>query len=90
MAMKKVSVTLEADLVAEIKSEVGERGFSRYLNEALARRRQRERLEQLERDLTEEFGPISDEARRWAQSLGRKTHPSPVNPLMTNLCAGCM
>ncbi len=69
MAMKKVSVTLDADLVAEIKAEVGERGFSRYLNEALARRRQRERLEQLERELADEFGPIPDEARRWAESL---------------------
>lgn len=69
MAMKKVSVTLDADLVAEIKSEVGERGFSSYLNEAIRRRRQRERLEQLERDLTEEFGPIPEEASRWAESL---------------------
>jgi len=64
MAMKKVSVTLEADLVAEIKSQVGERGFSAYLNEALTRRRQRERLEQLERELTEEFGPIPEEVHR--------------------------
>jgi hypothetical protein len=69
MAMKKVSVTLDADLVAEIKTEVGERGFSSYLNEALIRRRQRDRLEQLERELAQEFGPIPDEARRWAESL---------------------
>jgi hypothetical protein len=70
MAMKKVSVTLDADLVAEIKTEVGERGFSSYLNEALIRRRQRDRLEQLERELTEEFGPIPDDAKRWAATLG--------------------
>ncbi len=69
MAMKKVSVTLDADLVAEIKTQVGERGFSSYLNETLALRRQRERLERLERDLAQEFGPIPDEARRWAESL---------------------
>ena len=69
MAMKKVSATLDADLVAEIKTEVGERGFSAYLNETIRRRRQRERLEQLERELAEEFGPISDEDRRWAESL---------------------
>ena len=69
MAMKKVSVTLDADLVAEIKTEVGERGFSAYLNESIRRRRQHERLRRLERELTEEFGPIPDEARRWAQSL---------------------
>lgn len=63
MAMKKVSVTLDADLVAEIKSEVGQRGFSAYLNDALVRRRQRERFAELERELTEEFGPIPDEVR---------------------------
>lgn len=63
MAMKKVSVTLDADLVAEAKSQVGERGFSRYVNEALALRRQRERLEQLERELADEFGPIPEEVR---------------------------
>ncbi len=69
MAMKKVSVTLDADLVAEIKTELGEGGFSAYLNEALRRQRQRERLERLLEDLAEEYGPIPEGARRWAESL---------------------
>lgn len=69
MTMKKVSVTLDADLVAEIKSELGERGFSSYLNETLRARRQRERLERLLRDLAGEYGPIPAEAKRWAESL---------------------
>lgn len=64
MAMKKVSVTLDADLVAEAKSQVGEREFSAYLNEALALRLQRARFEQLERELSEEFGPIPEEVQR--------------------------
>ena len=64
MAMKKVSVTLDADLVAEIKTELGERGFSAYLNEVLRRERQRERLQRLERELTEEYGPIPEEVQR--------------------------
>jgi hypothetical protein len=63
MATKKVSVTLDADLVTEIKTEVGERGFSAYLNDALTRRRQRERFAELERELAKEFGPIPDEVR---------------------------
>jgi len=63
MSMKKVSVTLDADLVAEIKTEVGERGFSAYLNDALVRRRQRERFTELERELTKEFGPIPEDVR---------------------------
>ena len=69
MAMKKVSVTLDANLVAEAKSQVGEREFSRFINETLALRLQRQRFEQLERELTQEFGPIPEEARRWAESL---------------------
>lgn len=69
MGMKKVSVTLDADLVAEAKSQVGEREFSRYLNDALALRLQRARFEGLERELTEEFGPITKEAHVWAASL---------------------
>jgi len=63
MAMKKVSVTLDADLVAEIKTEVGIRGFSAYLNDALTRRRQRERFLALERELAAEYGPIPDQVR---------------------------
>jgi hypothetical protein len=63
MAMRKVSVTLDAGLVAEIKSQVGERGFSAYLNETLSRQRQRERLAELLRELTEEFGPVPDEVK---------------------------
>ena len=64
MAMKKVSVTLDADLVAEAKSEVGEREFSRYLNDALMLRLQRARLERLELQLSEELGPIPEEVQR--------------------------
>lgn len=63
MAMKKVSVTLDADLVAEIKTEVGVRGFSAYLNDTIKRRRQHERLRGLLKELDEEFGPVPDEVR---------------------------
>jgi hypothetical protein len=64
MAMKKVSVTLDADLVAEIKTEVGVRGFSAYLNDTIKRRRQHERLRGLLNELDEEFGPVPDEVRK--------------------------
>lgn len=64
MAMKKVSVTLDEKLVMEIKTEVGEGGFSAYLNAALRQHRQHERLQQLERELVDEYGPIPDEVQR--------------------------
>ena len=69
MSTVKVSTTLDADRVAEAKTRVGERGFSRYLNEALAMRLQRARLEDLERELATEFGPMSEESRRRIQAL---------------------
>lgn len=76
MAMKKVSVTLDADVVAEIKTEVGERGFSAYLNDALVRHRQHERLRRLLRELDEEFGSVPDEVHRqvereWSEARRR-------------------
>jgi hypothetical protein len=64
MAMKKVSVTLDVDLVAEIKTEVGIRGFSAYLNDSVRRRRQYERLRRLLRELDDEFGPVPEEVRQ--------------------------
>jgi len=42
---------------------VGERGFSRYLDEALARALQRDRLVDLEHELTEVYGAIPDDVQ---------------------------
>ena len=69
MSSVKVSTTLDAERVAEAKARVGERGFSRFLDESLAMRLQWARLEDLERDLTEEFGPIPEESRRRVEAM---------------------
>jgi hypothetical protein len=58
MSTTKVSTTLTEEHVAEAKARVGERGFSRYLDEALARQLQVDRLADLEQQLEDEFGPI--------------------------------
>ncbi len=58
MSTTKVSTTLTEERVAEAKARVGERGFSRYLDEALARQLQVDRLADLEQQLAGEFGPI--------------------------------
>jgi hypothetical protein len=67
MSMVKVSTTLDAASVAEAKALVGERGFSRFLNESLAIRLQRVRLEKLLDELADEFGSVPGEARRWVE-----------------------
>lgn len=69
MSTVKVSTTLDAGRVAEAKARVGERGFSRFLDESLAMRLQWARLEDLERDLTAEFGPIPEESRRRVEAM---------------------
>ncbi len=69
MSTVKVSATLDAERVAEAKARVGERGFSRFLDESLAMRLQWARLEDLERDLTEEFGPIPEGSRRRVEAM---------------------
>jgi hypothetical protein len=69
MSTVKVSTTLDAERVAEAKARVGERGFSRFLDESLAMRLQWARLEDLDRALTEEFGPIPEESRRRVEAM---------------------
>ena len=69
MSTIKVSTTLDAGRVAEAKARVGERGFSRFLDESLAMRLQWARLEDLERDLAGEFGPIPEASRRRIEAL---------------------
>lgn len=69
MSTVKISATLDAGNVAEAKARVGERRFSRYLDESLAMRLQWSRLEDLEKDLEEEFGPIPDQARREVEAM---------------------
>lgn len=64
MSTTKVSTTLDSKRVAEAKSRVGERGFSRYLDEALTRQLQVDRLLELERDLESRFGPIPTAVQR--------------------------
>ena len=69
MSTVKISTTLDAASVAEAKARVGVRGFSRFLNESLAMRLQWARLEDLERELTDEFGPIPEESRQRVEAM---------------------
>lgn len=45
MATKKYTVTLPEELAEAIRTEVGPGGFSRYLTQALERKREQDRLE---------------------------------------------
>jgi hypothetical protein len=69
MSMTKVSTTLTEELVIEAKTRVGERGFSRYLDAALARQLQFDRLTDLELELEREFGRIPADASRHVDEM---------------------
>jgi hypothetical protein len=78
MATEKVSLTLEAELVAEARDVVGTRGLSGYVNRALRRQLQHDRLTGFLTELERENGPIErqvmEEVRRaWPASGSRAT-----------------
>ncbi|MFE6924757.1 hypothetical protein ACFVAV_27285 [Nocardia sp. NPDC057663] len=56
---RKVTVTIPADLIDEIRSETGERGLSSYVAEALRAKRDRDRLVELVEWLQAEHGPVT-------------------------------
>ncbi len=64
MGTLKVSVTLDEGRVNEIKAMVGERGFSRYVDEAVALRLQRDGLRTWLAEMDEEQGPVPEEIGR--------------------------
>jgi hypothetical protein len=61
MAVAKVSLTLEEDLVSEAREVAGSRGLSGYVNRALGRQLQHDRLAGLLDELEREAGPIDEE-----------------------------
>ena len=68
MATAKTSLSLDKALLAAARELVGHRGLSRYVNEALRRQLQRDRLAGMLEHLEQEAGPIEprimEEVRR--------------------------
>ncbi len=68
MATEKVSLSLEEELLTEARVVVGIRGLSGYVNRALRRQLQRDRVAALLAALDTEHGPIDprveEEVRR--------------------------
>lgn len=61
MATEKVSLTLDEALLAEARSRVGQRGLSAFVNHALERELQRDRLTGLLSRMDAEAGPVPDD-----------------------------
>ena len=65
MAVEKVSLSLDAELVAKARKVAGHRGLSALVNDALRIKLQHERLRALLTAMDAEFGPVpADELAR--------------------------
>lgn len=77
MAVEKVSLSLDREVVARARRIAGPRGLSGLVNEALRLRLQQERLRALLAEMDAEFGPVQPEAveearRTWPDLPARK------------------
>ncbi len=61
MATEKVSITLDEELLRAVRERVGGRGLSAYVNEALRRDLQHDRIRDFLAAMEEEQGPIPEE-----------------------------
>ena len=61
MTVEKVSLSLDADLVARARRVAGHRGLSALVNDALRIKLQHERLRSLLAQMDDEFGPVPPE-----------------------------
>ena len=60
MAVSKVSLSIEEDVLAEARERAGRRELSAYVNEALQRQLQHDRLGELLAEMTAELGPVPE------------------------------
>ncbi len=64
MVNRKLSITMDAEVVAEARRRAGPRGLSRLVNAAVRQYLQSLRLQELEEELAARHGPIPEEVRR--------------------------
>jgi Arc/MetJ family transcription regulator len=67
----KVSLSLDADVLAEARSRAGRRELSSYVNEAVRRRLQHDRLAELLAEMEAESGPVPDDVLAEARQVWR-------------------
>ncbi len=73
MAVEKVSLSLDSEMVAKARQVAGRRGLSALVNDALRIKLQQERLRALLLEMDAEFGPVPAEEMERA----RRTWPDP-------------
>jgi hypothetical protein len=71
MAVSKVSLSIEEDVLAEARERAGRRELSSYVNEALRRQLQRDRLAGLLAEMDAEAGLVPDDVMEQARKPWR-------------------
>ncbi len=69
--MSKVSLSIDEEVLAEARARAGRRELSSYVNDALRRQLQRDRLAELLAEMEIESGPVPDEMTEEARRLWR-------------------
>ncbi len=69
MPVEKVSMSLDADVLAQARERVGGRGVSAYVNEAVRRQLRRDALEEVLAGMRETNGPVDGEAMEEVRHL---------------------
>lgn len=77
MAVEKVSLSLDPELVAEARELAGRGGLSALVNDALRVRLQHVRVSRLLDEMDAEYGPVPDDVteevtRQWPAPHGHK------------------
>jgi Arc/MetJ family transcription regulator len=69
VAVSKVSLSLDEQVLAEARARAGRRELSSYVNEAVRRRLQHDRIGELLAELDAEAGPVPDELMTEARQV---------------------
>lgn len=75
MAVAKVSLSIDEDVLSEARERAGRRELSSYVNDALRRQLQRDRLVVLLAEMDAESGPIPDDVMDEARKPWRDAAP---------------
>jgi Arc/MetJ family transcription regulator len=71
MAVSKVSLSIDEDVLVEARERAGRRELSAYVTDALRRQLQHDRLGKLLAEMAAESGPIPDDVMEEARRLWR-------------------
>jgi Arc/MetJ family transcription regulator len=75
VAVSKVSLSLDEEVLAEARQRAGRRELSSYVNDALRRRLQHDRLGDLLAEMEAESGPVPEELLTEARQAWRGDEP---------------